>query len=169
MYKFLKNISLLGKYSLGIYSSNHISSDGSSLGEPLSASRMFFCFFAEEGWTPRPLPFLNIIWQFFLGNKHQIYTKRQHPPSRAVDMRAGEVNNKYIRKARNTDLQYCGTEPGTTGPVETKLGSSGEVKGVVVGVFGEGSEDLQSLIHHLAISRVRVAGPPEREEGAGAD
>ena len=84
-------------------------------------------------------------------------------------MRAGEVNNKYIRKARNTDLQYCGTEPGTTGPVETKLGSSGEVKGVVVGVFGEGSGDLQSLIHHLAISRVRVAGPPEREEGAGAD
>ena len=52
---------------------------------------------------------------------------------------------------------YCGTALGTTGPVETKLGSMGEVKGVVVGAFGEGSEDLHSLIHHLAISRVRVA------------
>ena len=43
--------------------------------------------------------------------------------------------------------------------METKLGTLGEVKGVVVGAFGEGSEDLHSLIHHLATSRVRVAGP----------
>ena len=30
---------------------------------------------------------------------------------------------------------------------------------VVVGAFGEGSDDLHALIHHLASSRVRVAGP----------
>ena len=41
----------------------------------------------------------------------------------------------------------------------------GEVKGVVVGAFGEGSEDLHSLIHHLAISRVRVAGPQKGKRG----
>ena len=52
-----------------------------------------------------------------------------------------------------------------TGPVETKLASMGEVKGVVVGAFGEGSEDLHSLIHHLAISRVRVAGPQKGKRG----
>ena len=40
-----------------------------------------------------------------------------------------------------------------------------EVKGVVVGAFGEGSEDLHSLIHHLAISRVRVAGPQKGRRG----
>ena len=35
----------------------------------------------------------------------------------------------------------------------------GEVKGLVVGAFGEGSEDLHTLIHHLATPRVRVARP----------
>ena len=85
--------------------------------------------------------------------------------TRAVDKRASELNGEYIRKARNTDRQYCGTAPDTTGPVETKLGTLGEVKGVVVGAFGEGSEDLHSLIHHLAISRVRVAGPQKGRRG----
>ena len=84
---------------------------------------------------------------------------------KAVDKRANELNSEYIKKARNTDQQYCGTVRGTTGPVETKLGTMGEVKGVVVGAFGEGSEDLHSLIHHLAISRVRVAGPQKGRRG----
>ena len=89
---------------------------------------------------------------------------------KAVDKRASELNGEYISKARNTDRQYCGTALDATGPVETKLASMGEVKGVVVGAFGEGSEDLHSLIHHLAISRSSEGGgPPEGEEGAGAD
>ena len=41
----------------------------------------------------------------------------------------------------------------------------GEVKGLVVGALGEGSEDLHTLIHHLATSRVRVAGPQSRKIG----
>ena len=41
----------------------------------------------------------------------------------------------------------------------------GEVKGLVVGAFGEGSEDLHTLIHHLATSRVRVAGPQRGKRG----
>ena len=75
--------------------------------------------------------------------------------TRAVDKRARELNSEYIKKARATDQQYCGTTPGTTGPV----------KGVVVGAFGEGSEDLHALIHHLAISRVREAGPQKGRRG----
>ena len=82
-----------------------------------------------------------------------------------MDKRASELNGEYISKARNTDRQYCGTALDATGPVETKLASMGEVKGVVVGAFGEGSEDLHSLIHHLAISRVRVAGPQKGKRG----
>ena len=35
----------------------------------------------------------------------------------------------------------------------------------MVGAFGEGSDDLHSLIHHLAISRVRVAGPQKGKRG----
>ena len=34
-----------------------------------------------------------------------------------------------------------------------------------MGAFGEGSQDLHSLIHHLAISRVRVAGPQKGRRG----
>ena len=41
----------------------------------------------------------------------------------------------------------------------------GEVKGLVVGAFGEGSEDLHTLIHHLATPRVRVARPQRRKRG----
>ena len=78
---------------------------------------------------------------------------------RAVDTRAGKLNQEYLVKARKTDQKYCGTAPGTTGPVETKLGTMGTVQGIVVGAFGEGSDALHTLIHHLAVSRVRVAGP----------
>ena len=84
---------------------------------------------------------------------------------RAVDKRAQELNGEYIAKARSTDRQYCGTPEGTIGPVESKLGRLGDVKGVVVGAFGEGSDDLHALIHHLASSRVRVAGPQKGKRG----
>ena len=79
--------------------------------------------------------------------------------SRAVDTRAGQLTLEYLAKARSTDQKYCGTAPGDTGPVETKLGTMGNVEGIVVGAFGEGSDALHALIHHMALSRVRVAGP----------
>ena len=85
--------------------------------------------------------------------------------TRAVDKRASELNGEYIKKARTTDQLYCGTAPGTTGPVETKLARLGNVKGIVVGAFGEGAEDLHSLIRHLAFSRVREAGPQKGRSG----
>ena len=78
---------------------------------------------------------------------------------RAVDTRAGKLTQEYLAKACNTDQKYCDTAPGTTGPVETKLGTMGAVQGIVVGAFGEGSDALHTLVHHLAVSRVRVAGP----------
>ena len=46
---------------------------------------------------------------------------------------------EYIAKARTT-------APSTTGPVETKLATLGEVKGLVVGAFGEGSEERKTLV-----------------------
>ena len=51
------------------------------------------------------------------------------------------------------------------GPVERKLGSLGKVYGIVVGAFGEASDDVHSLIHHLAVSRVRYAGPQVGRRG----
>ena len=85
--------------------------------------------------------------------------------TRAVDRRAGELNAEYLAKARRTDQNYCGTPQGAVGPVETKLGSLGRVHGIVIGAFGEASDDLHSLIHHLALSRVRYAGPQVGRRG----
>ena len=85
--------------------------------------------------------------------------------ARAVDTRAGQLNAEYTTKARNTDRQYCGTADGTTGPVETKLSTMGEVRGIVVGAFAEASEATHDLIHHMAVSRARVAGPQLGKRG----
>ena len=76
---------------------------------------------------------------------------------RAVDKRAGELNAEYL--AKHTDQTYCGTPRDTVGPVELKLVSLGRVHGIIVDAFGEASDDLHSLIHHLAVSRVRFAEP----------
>ena len=84
---------------------------------------------------------------------------------RAVDKRAGELNSEYLAKAKQTDLAYCGTARGEVGPVERKLGSLGRVHGIVIGAFGEASDDLHSLLHHLAVSRVRYAGPQVGRRG----
>ena len=84
---------------------------------------------------------------------------------RAVDKRANELNSEYLAKARQTDQNYCGTAQGQVGPVETKLTTLGKVHGIVVGAFGEASDDLHSLIHHLAASRVQYAGPQKGRRG----
>ena len=65
---------------------------------------------------------------------------------RAVDKRAGELTTEYLAKARRTDQTYCGTNQGEVGPVERKLGTLGRIHGIVVGAFGEASDDLHSLI-----------------------
>ena len=84
---------------------------------------------------------------------------------RAVDRRAGELNAEYLAKAKHTDQTYCGTPLDTVGPAELKLGSLGRVHSFVIGAFGEASGDLHSLIHHLAASRVRFAGPQLKIRG----
>ena len=82
-----------------------------------------------------------------------------------MDKRAGELNAEYLAKAKHTDQAYCGTPRDEIGPVELKLGSLGRVHGIVVGAFGEASDDLHSLLHHLAVSRVRYAGPQVGRRG----
>ena len=79
--------------------------------------------------------------------------------TKAVDIRAGQLHQSYVAKARATDRAYCGTPEGTVGPVERKLASMGEVEGLVVGAFGEVSAATHTLISHMAKSRVQVARP----------
>ena len=77
---------------------------------------------------------------------------------KAVDRRARLLEQEYIKKARNTDRQFGGVEEGRVGPVETKLLQYGKLQGLVVGAFGEGSEDLHSLVQTIAESKVSSMG-----------
>ena len=84
---------------------------------------------------------------------------------KAVEKRAGQLHQEYVKKARSTDTKYCGTLAGVTGPVETKLVTMGHVEGLVFGAFGEASVATHNLINHLATSRVQVAGPQRGRQG----
>ena len=71
----------------------------------------------------------------------------RYPPGRsdkAVDRRAGLLQGEYRLKARNADRVYGGFVGVNYGPVERKLMQFGEVLGLVIGAFGEGSEDLHN-------------------------
>ena len=81
-------------------------------------------------------------------------------------------NFVYLTSHRNTAVDtHVGVEDGEVmGPVERKLGEYGELHGLVVGRFGEASEDVHNLIHAMAESRVSgldlrsQPGAMEREE-----
>ena len=71
---------------------------------------------------------------------------------KSVDMRAGLLQNEYLKKSRKADRRQ-GVLEGQVGRVESKLVSLGELRGLVVGNFGELSEDFHSLINAMATSR----------------
>ena len=83
---------------------------------------------------------------------------------RAVDLRASTLQHEYEMKARAAD-RLSGVTQGRVGKVEAKLISLGSVKGIVCGQWGEVSEDLHALLHAMAVSRVRVAGPSTGRRG----
>ena len=78
--------------------------------------------------------------------------------AKAVDKRARLLPNEYRRKAQEADRVYCNYAGERTGPVERKLLHYGELLGLVVGAFGEVSEDLHEIIQKLAESRVGAIG-----------
>ena len=82
-----------------------------------------------------------------------------------MDKRADDLHQEYVSKARSTDRMYMGMGAGEVGPVENKLLSFGEVKGLVFGNFGECSEAAHALMSAMATSRVRVSGPQVGRNG----
>ena len=83
---------------------------------------------------------------------------------RAVDVRARMLPLDYLKKARAADRR-SGAAEGEVGRVEAKLVGMGEVRGLVVGNFGEVSTDTHNLVAAMANSRVRVAGPSRGRRG----
>ena len=73
-----------------------------------------------------------------------------------VDIRADRVQADYISKARQLDRNYNNIAVGEQGPVETRLRSynNGVVDGLVVGPFGECSNQIHKLRDFIAIKKV---------------
>ena len=87
---------------------------------------------------------------------------------KGVELRAAALPAEYTKKARDTDLDYCGTTPGTMGPVETQLKTRyPDILKFVVGPMSELSEDFHELLHTMAESKIqydaRATGRPESE------
>ena len=84
---------------------------------------------------------------------------------RGVDKRAALIHEEYLGKARTADRLYGGAVEGEQGRVERKLLSFPKVKGLIFGVWGEVSEEVQSLVDTLADSRAQVAAPQSKRKG----
>ena len=82
-----------------------------------------------------------------------------------MDKRAARLHEEYVGKARNTDQQHGGLQPGQIGRVEAKLLSFPEVEGIVFGNWGEASEATHNLVDALASSRTTVAEPQTSRRG----
>ena len=60
---------------------------------------------------------------------------------------------KYLRKARETDRNYCDTAEGDVGPVARRLQNFPPLVKLVVGPFAECSEDVHHLLNTMAESK----------------
>ena len=85
---------------------------------------------------------------------------------KAVDRRARVLTEEYTKKARNVDRVYGGAAEDTVGRVQRKLMDFGQVRGLVFGAFGEASEGVHELVHHLANSRLKAEGLQQGRETA---
>ena len=87
---------------------------------------------------------------------------------KAVDKRANVLTEEYNKKARNVDRVYGGAAEGTVGRVQRKLMDFGQVRGLVFGAFGEASEGVHELVHHLDNSWLKAEGLQQgRDSGKG--
>ena len=78
------------------------------------------------------------------------YGRNPRPGGRAVDRRSNLLQNEYAKKARKADRNYGGTPEGEVGRMEQKLLNYGRVRGLVVGAWGEISEDFKVLLQVMA-------------------
>ena len=89
-----------------------------------------------------------------------------------VEKRAEKVAAEYVRKAQRTDQTYCGTAPGTVGPVEARLRTFDKTVPLVFGAFGEASAAVEQLIDALAEAGAdvhwRAMKAKKRQEAKGA-
>ena len=98
----------------------------------------------------------------------------RYPIGRAekqVDRRARELPGSYRRPLARLDRLHHGTAEGEVGRLVQRLQAFGELQTYVAGNWGEGSEDLHSLVQSCAEARVahicRSTGRQESEHLLG--
>ena len=82
------------------------------------------------------------------------YPRNPKPEGRAVDRRANLLQGEYTAKARKADRKYGNTTEGQIGRMEQKLLSFGRVRGLVVGAWGEISEDFKCLMDVMGEKKI---------------
>jgi len=88
-----------------------------------------------------------------------IYISGDTASAHAVAKRQKEVKRDYPKKAERLDKEFHKTPPGMTGPFSRALqgyGIEGEVLGLVVGAFGEVSQDVHDLRDVVADKLVEI-------------
>ena len=78
------------------------------------------------------------------------YPRNPRPEGRAVDNRSKLLQGEYELKARKADQKFGGAQVGEVGRMEQKLLNFGRVHGLVVGAWGEISEDFKMLMQVIA-------------------
>ena len=78
------------------------------------------------------------------------YPRNPRPEGRAVDNRSKLLQGEHELKARKADQKFGGAQVGEVGRMEQKLLNFGRVHGLVVGAWGEISEDFKMLMQVIA-------------------
>ena len=89
--------------------------------------------------------------------------------SKVVTRRANFLQNEYVSKVAKIDQQILGFARGQVGPLQRKLQSYGDLMGLVVGAYGEGSEDLHRLTGIMAECRLKSQGLSRGRVGSDAE
>ena len=84
---------------------------------------------------------------------------------RGVERRKAELPGEYRRPLSHLDHRYHGTEEDEVGPLVRRLDGFGQLQGLVVGAFQEGSKDLHSLLEIVADSKLPAKGLARGREG----
>ena len=77
---------------------------------------------------------------------------------RGVERRSEKLPDEYKKPLTALDQRYHGTLHSQFGPLVPRLDSYGQLQGLVIGAFQEGSKDIHALLDILADSKLKVRG-----------
>ena len=83
-----------------------------------------------------------------------------------MERRSSLLAEEYRKPLAVLDQRYHGTRKGDAGPLVKRLKSYGQLQGLVVGAFQEGSDDIHALLDVVADSQLKARGLARGREGS---